>query len=326
MCPGGSAALGALLNLSQLHPVYNVWYDIVKVGNKGQGSGTAMMLELGGESCFQTLIHMAFLLSPSKWRQWQWHAGGGMDTGSIVIFASLAVSLASIANGALNLCMSGGGDGADVPGAPELFASSWVRKVIFRLYFLCGALLSLGAYAAFWASFGAWTWAVLLPAMVLVRPLAAHACGIIDEDNGLGGTMLYSLLVGPLWLFVDYPIWLIDVAKEGKTALGVLLCGVLSAAEAWLMIALCVGVPSSNLRDTALYYPNTAAAATAPFTNASISMTNATNATNAPLDTLLANGLLGFAAVLTVLKVLFGFVVVRHWKYPRLGLTSVLPS
>ena len=169
VCPGGSKALGALLNLSQLHPVYNVWYDI-KEGWKGQGSVFAMQFELGGESCFQTLIHMAFLLSPFKWRQW--HAGSGMDTGSIVIFASLAVSLASIANGALNVCMEGGGDD-DAPGVPELFASSWVRKVIFRLYFLCGALLSLGGYAAFWASFGAWTWAVLLPAMVLVRPLAA---------------------------------------------------------------------------------------------------------------------------------------------------------
>ena len=62
--------------------------------------------------------------------------------------------------------------------------------MIFRLYFLCGALLSLGAYAAFWASFGAWTWAVLLPAMVLVRPLAAHACGIINENLGLGVTMI----------------------------------------------------------------------------------------------------------------------------------------
>ena len=321
-CPGGSAALGALLNLSQLHPVYNVWYDIVKVGKKGEGSGYAMMFELGGESCFQTLIHMAFLLSPFKWRQW--HAGSGMDTGSIVIFASLAVSLASIANGALNVCMSGG-DGAAIPGVSELFASSWVRKVIFRLYFLCGALLSLGAYAAFWASFGAWTWAVLLPAMVLVRPLAAHACGIINED--LGDTMLWSLLFGPLWLFVDYPVSLVNMRKEGKTALGVLLCGVLSAAEAWLMIALCVGVPSSNLRDTALYYPNTAAAAS--ITNATnASITNATDGgagadgVVAPLDTLLANGVLWFAAVLTVLKVLFGFVVVRHWKYP--GLASLL--
>ena len=229
--------------------------------------------------------------------------------------------------------MSGDGDDgyADAPGVPELFASSWVRKVIFRLYFLCGALLSLGAYAAFWASFGAWTWAVLLPAMVLVRPLAAHACGIIDEDQGLGGTMFSSLFVGPLWLFVDYPGLLVDIAKEGKTALGVLLCGVLSAAEAWLMIALCVGVPSSNLRNTALYYPNTAAAAS--ITNATnASITNATDGgagadgVVAPLDTLLANGVLWFAAVLTVLKVLFGFVVVRHWKYPRLGLTSVLPS
>ena len=116
--PGGSAALGALLNLSQLHPVYNVWYDIVKKGKKGRGSAAAMMFELGGESCFQTLIHMAFLLSPFKWRQWQWNAGGGMDTGSIVIFASLAVSLASIANGALNVCMSYDN------GASELFASS----------------------------------------------------------------------------------------------------------------------------------------------------------------------------------------------------------
>ena len=115
-------------------------------------------------------------------------------------------------------------------------------------------------------------------------------------------------------------------------AAGVLLCGVLSAAEAWLMIALCVGVPSSNLRDTALYYPDTAtAAAAAPFTNATnASITNATYADAgagadgvvAPLDTLLANGVLGFAAVLTVLKVLFGFVVVRHWKYP--GLASLL--
>ena len=322
LCPGGSKALGALLNLSQLHPVYNVWYDIVKVGKKGEGSGYAMMFELGGESCFQTLIHMAFLLSPSKWRQWQWNAGGGMDTGSIVIFASLAVSLASIANGALNVCMTGAGDGV-----PELFASSWVRKVIFRLYFLCGALLSLGGYAAFWASFGAWTWAVLLPAMVLVRPLAAHACGIIHENNGLDRTMLLSLLVGPLWLFVDYPFALVDIAKEGKTALGVLLCGVLSAAEAWLMIALCVGVPSSNLRNTELYYPNTAAAAS--ITNATnASITNATDGgagadgVVAPLDTLLANGVLWFAAVLTVLKVLFGFVVVRHWKYP--GLASLL--
>ena len=92
LCPGGSKALGALLNLSQLHPVYNVWYEIVKKGKKGKGSAFAMMFELGGESCFQTLIHMAFLLSPFKWRQW--HAGSGMDTGSIVIFASLAVSLA----------------------------------------------------------------------------------------------------------------------------------------------------------------------------------------------------------------------------------------
>ena len=322
-CPGGSKALGALLNLSQLHPVYNVWYDI-KEGMKGTGSMFAMMFELGGESCFQTLIHMAFLLSPFKWRLW--HAGSGMDTGSIVIFASLAVSLASIANGALNVCMSDGVDG-DTPGVPELFASSWVRKVIFRLYFLCGALLSLGAYAAFWASFGAWTWAVLLPAMVLVRPLAAHACGIIDKYTGLGGTMFFSLLVGPLWLFVDYPIWLVDMWAEGKTALGVLLCGVLSAAEAWLMIALCVGVPSSNLRNTALYYPNTAAAAS--ITNATnASITNATDGgagadgVVAPLDTLLANGVLWFAAVLTVLKVLFGFVVVRHWKYP--GLASLL--
>ena len=314
--PGGSVALGALLNLSQLHPVYNVWYEIVKVGKKGNGSWVAMGLELGGESCFQTLIHMAFLLSPFKWRQW--HAGGGMDTGSIVIFASLAVSLASIANGALNVCMTGGGT---EPGVSELFTSSWVRKVIFRLYFLCGALLSLGAYAAFWASFGAWTWAVLLPAMVLVRPLAAHACGINDEDEGLGKTMLLSLLFGPLWLFVDYPAVLVDMTTEGKTALGVLLCGVLSAAEAWLMIALCVGVPSSNLRNTALYYPNTAAAAS--ITNATnASITNATDGVVAPLDTLLANGVLWFAAVLTVLKVLFGFVVVRHWKYP--GLASLL--
>ena len=215
--------------------------------------------------------------------------------------------------------------GDDEFGAKQLFASSWVRKVIFRLYFLCGALLTLGAYAAFWASFGAWTWAVLLPAMALVRPLAAHACGINDEDNGLGTTMLSSLFVGPLWLFVDYPVALVDMAKEGKTAAGVLLCGVLSAAEAWLMIALCVGVPSSNLRDTALYYPDTAAAA-APFTNATnASITNATYADAgagadgvvAPLDTLLANGVLGFAAVLTVLKVLFGYVVVRHWQAPK---------
>ena len=87
------------------------------------------------------------------------------------------------------------------------------------------------------------------------------------------------------------------------------------------MIALCVGVPSSNLRNTALYYPNTNAAAAAPFTNASI--TNATTGAGAgadgvvaPLDTLLANGLLWFAAVLTVLKVLFGYVVVRHWQAP----------
>ena len=92
------------------------------------------------------------------------------------------------------------------------------------------------------------------------------------------------------------------------------------------MIALCVGVPSSNLRDTALYYPDTAAAAAAaPFTNATnASITNATNADAgagadgvvAPLDTLLASGVLGFAAVLTVLKVLFGYVVVRHWQAP----------
>ena len=178
----------------------------------------AMMFELGGESCFQTLIHMAFLLSPFKWRQW--HAGSGIDTGSIVIFASLAVSLASIANGALNVCMSDD----YVPGAKELFASSWVRKVIFRLYFLCGALLTLNAYAAFWASFGAWTWAVLLPAMALVRPLAAHACGINHEDYGLGKTMFMSLLIGPLWLFVDYPNGLVDMKKAGRTAAGVLLC------------------------------------------------------------------------------------------------------
>ena len=149
--------------------------------------------------------------------------------------------------------------------------------------------------------------------------------------------MFYSLLIGPLWLFVDYPAALVDMWKEGKTAAGVLLCGVLSAAEAWLMIALCVGVPSSNLRDTALYYPDAtaAAAAAAPFTNATnASITNATYAgagagaagVVAPFDTLLANGALWFAAVLTALKVLFGYVVVRHWKYPRLGLTSVLPS
>jgi len=136
--------------------------------------------------------------------------------------------------------------------------------------------------------------------------------------------MFWSSLFGPLWLFVDFPVGLVETYKEGQTAAGVLLCGVLSAAEAWLMIALCVGVPSSNLRDTALYYPDTAAAA-APFTNATnASITNATYADAgagaagvvAPLDTLLANGVLGFAAVLTALKVLFGFVVVRHWQAP----------
>ena len=76
-CPGGSKALGALLNLSQLHPVYNVWYDI-KEGWKGGGSMSAMMLELGGESCFQTLIHMAFLLSPFNTTQQRSNRGHPM--------------------------------------------------------------------------------------------------------------------------------------------------------------------------------------------------------------------------------------------------------
>ena len=73
------------------------------------------------------------------------------------------------------------------PGAKELFASSWVRKVIFRLYFLCGALLTLGIGLTFFLFF-----AVNMSMVMGLAPVVGVPLPLVSY----GGTAMLTVMIG----------------------------------------------------------------------------------------------------------------------------------
>ena len=307
--PNDSMVLGILVNLLELHPIYNVWYDL-KMGKQQNGTLAALAFQVGCESCFQTLIQIAFLLSPVMWSEWS--IGSQMDRRSITVFFSLFLSLVSISNGATVVTMSNMRDDKGeqmLAGGVEL-QTSLARKVLFNVFGLCNALLVFWSFGFFWASFGAWTWATLLCTSALVLPITAAAFGAVYGGD-VCGTMLFSFLFGPLWVFMDLPLGLV---VPGKAPGGFVLCFCVSTVGSWLMITIGTVVPSSGLRDLELYYPAQA--------NSIAFGGNTTTNLITPLETLQDSGIFFLAVLVTMLKCLCGFFVYRHYKAPQEALCA----
>ena len=108
-----------------------------------------MAVGLSGEACIQVLIQLAWLLSPFKWPELT--GSGGMDTGSIILFVSMAISFVSITYGTINLVM-GRWEDSDIPGAMMLYTIPPVSKAFFGFYFFFLTLVIQIFYMTFFWS------------------------------------------------------------------------------------------------------------------------------------------------------------------------------
>mmetsp|Transcript_14235 Transcript_14235/g.31143 ORF Transcript_14235/g.31143 Transcript_14235/m.31143 type:complete len:467 (-) Transcript_14235:573-1973(-) len=292
-CPYNNRTLGVLLQIFHLHSLYNVWRDVRK-GKKGGAGSMAMLLELSGEVGIETLLKLAYLLSPNRWSTWNSRSTWSLtfDIVNEPIIALAAISLVSLAYGTVTTMIQEALRDK-LSGGTEL-NNSWLSYFIFTLHFLVSALLSEGAYAVFFASFpGRFFFPVYLFAAMVLRPFVTRVFKVIVEDeNTISVYIIKGLLLGALWVLMDFPYALVK-DKNGKDwARGVFICGVVSVLESWLLLLVSFHLPSSFLRDEVLYQKYSSAA---------------------PVDKLDYCTIYIFFGTITLMKGITGYFVYSHW-------------
>jgi len=217
-CPRGSKTLCVLMHVLQIHPLYYVWCDVANK-KKGEESFQCLASEIGFESTFASLLNL--MLRMEKY---------DMEINNDLSFVT---SFISLANGGVTLTISQAYQ-SNVPGFGD-FISSWRNKLLYVVYFLSTGFLTFFAYGAFYHLLNSKTWFIMLPSLLIVRPLAAKMCGILNDDELKG--VFRNILSSPLWVFLGLPFNFGPLNKWGKN---MIMFGVLSLVEAWAVVALAI--------------------------------------------------------------------------------------